>query len=62
MAQLFCAKCDAREPLPDHCGQPMKVQKQGENSMLVCWMGPECGVQDLPEHCGEAMGLSGEDD
>jgi hypothetical protein len=40
----------------------MKVEKQGEQSMLVCWMGPECGLQDLPEHCGEAMGVREEED
>ncbi len=30
--------------------QPMHVESFEGKKRLVCWMGPECGVQDLPTH------------
>lgn len=58
MSLLICAKCGAKKPLPEHCGKPMKVTDVGGKEKLVCWMGTECGVQDIPEHCDIVMGIS----
>jgi hypothetical protein len=58
MSLLLCAKCGASQPLPMHCGKPMKVQQVGKKAQLVCWMGTTCGVQDLPKHCDVTMGIS----
>ncbi len=60
MQLLLCAKCGASKPLPKHCGKPMKVQMVGSTQKLVCWMGTECGVQDLPRHCDVTMGINNE--
>lgn len=55
MAMLLCAKCGAKEPIPNHCGKPMKVVKTAGGDSLVCWMGSSCGAQDLPKHCQQVM-------
>ncbi len=55
MSKLKCAKCGHEQDAPQHCGQQMHVEKVGGNEMLVCWMGPECGKQNLPMHCGAPM-------
>ncbi len=51
MAKLVCVKCGHEEPVPMHCGKEMHV----EGEQLVCWMGAECGHQDIPVHCGVPM-------
>lgn len=57
MPKLKCEKCGHELDVPQHCGQPMHVEKVQEVEMLVCWMGPECSKQNLPRHCGAAMTL-----
>jgi hypothetical protein len=61
MNYLLCAKCGVNQPLPKHCGKPMKIQEVGGKYRLVCWMGTGCGVQDLPEHCEVTMGIAKDD-
>jgi hypothetical protein len=58
MTMLLCAKCGAAAPVPKHCGRPMAVQEVEGKKRLVCWMGTECGVQDIPSHCEVTMGVS----
>jgi hypothetical protein len=59
MATLKCPKCGAKQDMPMHCRKPMHLEKlEGENK-LVCWMGPQCGVQDIPTYCGVEMVESG---
>ena len=48
--RLKCQSCDYSEPIPMHCKQPMHIEKVDGEEKLVCWMGPECGVQDIPSH------------
>jgi YHS domain-containing protein len=48
---LKCQECDYIEELPKHCGKPMHI----EGESLVCWMGPQCGEQNIPEHHGKPM-------
>jgi len=48
---LKCQDCDYSTKLPTHCGKPMHK----ENGFLVCWMGPECGKQEIPKHHGKPM-------
>ena len=53
--KLYCQVCDFEEPLPNHCKQPMHIEKVNGSYRLVCWMGSACGVQDIPAHCGKPM-------
>lgn len=56
MAEKFkCQICDYTEPIPMHCKQPMHVETIEGKEQLVCWMGPECGVQDIPTHHKKPM-------
>jgi hypothetical protein len=48
--KLVCQECDYSEVIPNHCGEPMHIEKIEDKEKLVCWMGPSCGVQDLPTH------------
>jgi hypothetical protein len=57
MPKLVCSACQAEQPAPRHCGQPMQVGEVEGTLMLVCWMGPGCGKQPLPEHCERPMTL-----
>ena len=52
---LKCAKCSYKEPVPIHCNQEMHIEEVDGQKMLVCWMGPGCGKQEIPKHCGELM-------
>jgi len=52
---LKCATCGATQEVPMHCGQAMHPEKVGKKQMLVCWMGPSCGKQDIPTHHGKPM-------
>jgi hypothetical protein len=51
MPDLVCAKCGEKVDVPVHCGKEMHQ----EGDQLVCWMGPQCGHQDMPSHCGRVM-------
>ncbi|MBD3188617.1 heavy metal translocating P-type ATPase [Candidatus Bathyarchaeota archaeon] len=53
--RLACESCDETMPVPMHCGKPMHVEEVDGVNMLVCWMGPDCGKQEIPEHHGEPM-------
>ncbi|MFX1512235.1 MAG: hypothetical protein ACFFCQ_06585 [Promethearchaeota archaeon] len=55
--QMKCVSCGHEIPIPNHCGQEMHIEQVEGGSMLVCWMGPECGKQPIPEHCNKAMVL-----
>ena len=55
MATLKCPRCGAEEEMPLHCRKPMHVENVEGKNMLVCWMGAECGIQDVPKHCGVEM-------
>jgi hypothetical protein len=55
MPKLKCEKCGHEENVPQHCGQPMQIEKVNDTEMLVCWMGSECGKQAIPTHCGVPM-------
>jgi Cu+-exporting ATPase len=48
---LKCQECNYTEEVPMHCGKQMHK----ENGLLVCWMGPECGKQEIPKHHGKPM-------
>ena len=52
---LKCQDCDYEQELPYHCKQAMHVEVVEGTEKLVCWMGPECGVQDLPVHHDKPM-------
>ncbi|MFX1516337.1 MAG: heavy metal translocating P-type ATPase [Promethearchaeota archaeon] len=39
----------------------MHVEKVDGEEKLVCWMGPECGVQDIPTHHDKPMLITQED-
>ncbi len=52
---LKCVKCSYSEPVPHHCNQEMHSEEVDGREMLVCWMGPGCGKQEIPKHCGELM-------
>ncbi|MFX0084768.1 MAG: heavy metal translocating P-type ATPase [Candidatus Hodarchaeota archaeon] len=58
--KLKCQECDYSEPVPFHCKQPMHIEVINGIKQLVCWMGPECGVQDLPVHHDKPMNFIGE--
>ena len=53
--KLKCATCGTTQDVPMHCGQPMHPEKVGKKQMLVCWMGPTCGKQEIPTHHGKPM-------
>jgi hypothetical protein len=55
---LTCQTCGQTQPLPKHCGQAMHLETVDGRDMLVCWMGPQCGKQDLPQHCEQPMRVS----
>jgi Cu+-exporting ATPase len=54
-AKLKCEKCGAEIAMPTHCNRPMHSEKVGNETKLVCWMGPSCGVADIPKHCDAPM-------
>ena len=41
--------------MPTHCDRPMHSEKVGNETKLVCWMGPSCSVVDIPKHCDAPM-------
>jgi Cu+-exporting ATPase len=53
--KLKCDKCGAETAMPTHCNRPMHSEKVGNETRLVCWMGPDCGVADAPKHCDAPM-------
>lgn len=53
--KLKCQECDHEQSIPMHCKQPMHIETIDGMEKLVCWMGPECGVQDLPTHHDRPM-------
>jgi len=53
--KLYCESCGSMVDVPQHCGQPMHVEKVEGKDMLVCWMGPGCGKQEIPTHHGKPM-------
>jgi Cu+-exporting ATPase len=53
--KLKCGKCGAETAMPTHCNRPMHSEKVGNETRLVCWMGPDCGVADVPKHCDAPM-------
>ncbi|MHA1276177.1 MAG: heavy metal translocating P-type ATPase [Candidatus Helarchaeota archaeon] len=55
--KLKCSKCDTTQDVPMHCGKPMHVENVDGKPMLVCWMGPGCGKQEIPIHHGLPMEL-----
>ena len=57
MAKLKCEHCGHEIDMPDHCGKEMNVQNIDGEDMLVCWMGPDCGKQEVPTHCSGAMAV-----
>ncbi|NVM52310.1 MAG: heavy metal translocating P-type ATPase [Candidatus Helarchaeota archaeon] len=48
--KLKCSTCGTSQDVPMHCGQPMHIEKVDGKPMLVCWMGPGCGKQEIPTH------------
>ena len=48
--KLKCNECGTETDVPMHCGQPMHIEEVDGKPILVCWMGPECGKQDIPTH------------
>lgn len=52
---LKCQECDYTEAVPIHCKQPMHVESIEGEELLVCWMGPSCGVQKIPTHHEKPM-------
>lgn len=55
--KLACQECDLTKETPNHCGKPMHIEEVSGEEMLVCWMGPSCGVQELPTHHDKQMKL-----
>jgi len=53
--KLKCEICGTETAMPMHCNRPMHSEKVGDETKLVCWMGPGCGVTDLPRHCDAPM-------
>ncbi|MFX0123930.1 MAG: heavy metal translocating P-type ATPase [Candidatus Hodarchaeota archaeon] len=60
--QLKCQICDYTEHVPMHCKQLMHIENVNDEAKLVCWMGPECGVQDIPTHHNEPMRVIQDDE
>lgn len=58
MSKLKCEECGTTMDVPMHCGQAMHLEEVDGKEMLVCWMGPGCGKQDIPEHHGKPMALT----
>jgi len=54
---LKCQDCSETRAAPWHCNQPMHVDIVDGAEKLVCWMGPDCGQQELPRHHGKPMML-----
>ena len=54
-SKLKCSKCGYEMAMPNHCNKPMHVGAVKGRDELVCWMGPECGHQEIPSHCGKPM-------
>nr|MDO8109862.1 HAD-IC family P-type ATPase [Candidatus Sigynarchaeota archaeon] len=52
---LKCETCGKTEPVPVHCNQPMHIEEIEGKSMLVCYMGKDCGEQDVPVHHSKPM-------
>lgn len=52
---MHCVECAEVVATPQHCGQSMAVELVGGRTMLVCWMGPQCGQREVPEHHGRPM-------
>src|SRR5271157_127945 len=52
---LKCETCGKTESVPIHCNRPMHVEEVDGTPMLACWMGPDCGKQDIPVHHGKPM-------
>jgi hypothetical protein len=53
--KLKCQICEYTESVPMHCGQLMHIENFDGEAKLACWMGPECGVQDIPTHHDKFM-------
>ena len=53
--RLICEKCSITKDIPQHCGKPMHIEEVDGKEMLVCWMGADCGIQDLPVHHEKPM-------
>ena len=53
--KLKCEKCGFETAMPAHCNRPMHFESVGNETKLVCWMGPDCGVADVPRHCDAPM-------
>lgn len=53
--KLFCESCGTMIDVPHHCEKPMHVEKVDGKDMLVCWMGPNCGKQEIPTHHNNPM-------
>jgi Cu+-exporting ATPase len=56
---LRCETCGKTEPVPMHCNQPMHVEDVDSRPMFVCYMGKECGSQEIPVHHGKPMVIIG---
>lgn len=56
--RLICQECNLSEDVPHHCGRPMHIEEIDGKEMLVCWMGPSCGVQELPTHHNKPMKIA----
>ena len=54
---LKCRICEHTQPVPNHCKQPMHLERIEDREMLVCWMGPDCGVKEIPMHHNVSMEL-----
>ncbi len=54
-SKLKCSKCGYEMAMPNHCNKPMHVGAVKGRDELVCWMGPDCGHQEIPSHCGTPM-------
>jgi len=39
-------------------GDKIKIEKIDGKEMLVCWMGPSCGIQELPTHHNKPMKIA----
>ncbi len=53
--KLKCKECGTETDVPMHCGQPMHIEEVDGTSMLICWMGKSCGIQEIPTHHGVSM-------
>ncbi len=52
---LKCQECGETQPAPWHCNRPMHMEQVNGIDKFVCWMGPDCGQQDIPLHHGKPM-------